>query len=104
MVQKLAHYIDTLNAASKERGAYYQFSVTEGRRYYKVVQKSQSLQDENTYEWPTVHSFVDKETLDVYKPASWQAPAKGVRFNLNKDLEKLQKIADPYGSYLYAWR
>ena len=28
------------------------------------------------------HAFVDKKTGQVYKPASWQAPAKHVRYDL----------------------
>lgn len=100
----IAEYVNILNAASNETGGYYQFSVTEGRRYYKVVQCSPSLQDETKFENPSVHAFVDKDTLNVYKPASWNAPAKGVRYHLPTDLDVLRGKVDPYGSYLYAWR
>ena len=34
------------------------------------------------YREGSVHAFVDKKTGQVYKPASWQAPAKHVRFDL----------------------
>ena len=53
----------------------------------------------------TVHAFVDRKTGDVYKPASWKAPAKHVRFNFcNK--QDLLFLTDPRcvgwaGGYLY---
>jgi hypothetical protein len=37
---------------------------------------------------------VDKKTGDLYKAATWSAPAKGVRFNLLSDIEKLRKIGE----------
>jgi hypothetical protein len=48
-----------------------------------------------------VHSFVDKQTGDLYKAAGWAAPAKDARFNLERDMDVLLKVADPYGAYLY---
>jgi len=38
----------------------------------------------------SVDAFVDKNTGDVYKPASWNAPAKGVRYNLFDDIDYLE--------------
>jgi len=51
----------------------------------------------------SVHAFVDKKTGEVYKPASFKAPAKIVRFNLCliKDREWLLENADWAGEYLY---
>ena len=69
------------------------FKVEEGRKYYKVMQ---ALGDQHPY-W-SVHAFVDKNTGDIYKPASWRGPAKGVRGNLSTfDPSKV----DPYMSWLY---
>ena len=34
------------------------------------------------YSAGSVHCFIDKQTGEVYKPASWKAPAKHVRFDL----------------------
>ena len=70
-----------------------QVVVTEGKKYSKV-----SIDHRHQ---KTVHSFVSKETGDVFKPASWNAPAKDARYNVNRDLELLQQVVDPYGSYLY---
>jgi len=51
----------------------------------------------------SVHAFVDKKTGEVYKPASFKAPAKIVRYNLLliKDREWLLENADWAGGYLY---
>jgi hypothetical protein len=47
---------------------------------------------------------VDKKTGQVYKSASWKAPAKGVRYDLRiiEQREWLLQHADWAGSYLYA--
>ena len=80
------------------------FRYYEGKKYIKVVREEY---DEREDRWrdTTVHSFVDKKTGDVYKPASWKAPAKHVRFDLSNDLDR-QKLHDPNfvgwaGGYLY---
>ena len=59
------------------------FTVKTGKKYYKIVQMNfDTFQDRNEYREGSVHAFVDKQTGQVYKPASWQAPAKHVRFDL----------------------
>jgi hypothetical protein len=52
----------------------------------------------------SVHAFVDKQTGEVYKSASWKAPAKGVRYDLRiiNQREWLLENADWSGGYLYA--
>ena len=70
--------------------------VESGRKYHKVI----IAHDGGTGQ-RMVHSFVDRKTGDLYKPAGWAAPAKGVRYNVVKDAARLQKVVDPYGSYLY---
>jgi len=80
------------------------FRYYEGKKYLKVVREEY---DERNDRWrdTTVHAFIDKKTGDVYKPASWKAPAKHVRFNLSNDLDR-QNLHDPNfvgwaGGYLY---
>ena len=80
------------------------FRYYEGKKYLKVVREEY---DERNDRWrdTTVHAFVDRKTGDVYKPASWKAPAKHVRFNLSNDLDR-QSLHDPNfvgwaGGYLY---
>ena len=74
----------------------YTFSIDTGRKYHKIVQTccdgSQS-----------VHAFVDKKTGELYKAASWKAPAKGVRFDLRiiTQREDVLENCDWAGGYLY---
>ena len=59
------------------------FKIKTGKKYYKIVQMEfDTFQDRNEYRAGSVHAFVDKQTGQVYKPASWQAPAKHVRYDL----------------------
>jgi len=75
----------------------YDFVIEPGNKYLKIVcvnnQKS-------------VHAFVDKKNGDLYKAKSWKSPAKGVRYNLFTDIEKLREMGKTYGAmwaggYLY---
>ena len=68
------------------------FSITSGRKYYKILDGTGS-----------VHAFVNKETGEVFKPASWNAPAKHVRYDLRriKQRRECYANADWSGSYLY---
>jgi hypothetical protein len=43
-----------------------------------------------------VHAFVDKETGDVLKPATWSKPAKHARGNLRDEHNGLGRMG-PYG-------
>ena len=50
-----------------------------------------------------VEAFIDRQTGDIYKPAGWNKPAKGARYNL-LDEESLQlcfRHLDPFGGHLY---
>ena len=68
------------------------FSITSGRKYYKILDRTGS-----------VHAFVNKQTGEVFKPASWNAPAKHVRYDLRiiKERNACFSNADWAGSYLY---
>ena len=75
----------------------YKFYIQEGgRKYHKIV-----MEYDNGSK--SVHAFVDKKTGEVYKPASFKAPAKHVRYDLCliSHREWLSKNADWAGSYLY---
>ena len=82
------------------------YRYTEGKKYFKVVaEEFDTFQDRNVWKDTTVHAFVDKVTGEVYKPAGWAKPAKHVRYDLRKDLDRL-KLHDPNridwaGGYLY---
>ena len=80
------------------------FRYYEGKKYIKVVREEY---DESNDRWrdTTVHSFIDRNTGDVYKPASWKAPAKHVRYSFSNKQDMLF-LTDPRcvgwaGGYLY---
>ena len=72
------------------------YEIESGKKYHKVIFV-------NSGGGRSVHAFVDKKTGEVYKPSTWKAPAKGVRYDLRliKDREWLLKNADWSGGYLY---
>jgi hypothetical protein len=74
----------------------YEFYPETGRKYHKIVMDGNGSR--------SVHAFVDKKTGEVYKSASWKAPAKGVRYDLRiiSQREWLLENADWAGGYLYA--
>ena len=85
------------------------FKVKTGKKYYKIVQQEFETWEKSKYYGQyrdgSVHAFVDKKTGQVYKPASWQAPAKHVRFDLRiiKEREFLFNSNNTgwAGGYLY---
>ena len=74
----------------------YKFYIESGRKYHKIVMETESQSR-------SVHAFVDKKTGEVYKPASFKAPAKIVRYNLLmiESREECFARADWAGGYLY---
>ena len=85
------------------------FVVKTGKRYYKIVQQEFETWEKSKYYGQyrdgSVHAFVDKETGDVYKPASWAAPAKHIRFTF-QNVNHLKFLLNPKnvdwaGGYLY---
>ena len=83
------------------------FEIREGKKYYKIVQvEFDTFQGRNEYRDRSVHSFVDKNNGNVYKPASWKAPhTKHVRFTFQKP-EDIRFLLNPInvgwaGGYLY---
>ena len=85
------------------------FEIKEGKKYYKIVQMEfetwEKSQFYGQYREGSVHAFVDKNTGNVYKPASWRSPAKHVRFTFQKP-EDIRFLLEPRnvdwaGGYLY---
>ena len=88
----------------------YKFDYTVGKKYIKVFNLQYEAPCEyynrkGGYRQGSVTAFVDRSTGEVYKPASWRAPAKHVRFDLRliKDREFLHnpKNTDWSGGHLY---
>jgi len=48
----------------------YSYSFVTLQKYHKIVSHG------------SVVAFIDRETGDIFKPASWKAPAKGIRGNV----------------------
>jgi len=68
-----------------------------GKKYIRVVQTSDRQFDRSA------HAFLNPVTGEVFKAASWKAPAKDARYNLLDDLswEKMLGRLDWAGGYLY---
>ena len=88
----------------------YKFDYQVGKKYIKVfnLQYSEACDYYNRpagYRAGSVTAFIDKQTGEVYKPSSWKAPAKHVRYDLRliKDREFLHnpKNVDWAGGHLY---
>jgi len=88
LVTRLQEDYDSNNYTSDR----YKFEIQTGRKYHKIYAKNQG-----------VHAFVNKTTGEVFKPASYKAPAKHVRYDLRriKDRERCFSNADWAGGYLY---
>jgi hypothetical protein len=73
----------------------FQYTFTVGKKYAKIIMQCRGVK--------SAHAFVDLSNGDVYKAASWQAPAKGIRYNLmdDKSREEMYQRADWAGGYLY---
>ena len=75
------------------------YSVNNGRKYAKVV----CTDTYNGRESRSVFCFIDRNTGDVYKPATWKAPAKGVRYTIDTltSARELAEVSDGHGRFLY---
>jgi len=100
---------EQLDAIENGTANLYKFVVKTGKRYYKIVQQEFETWEKSRYYGQyrdgSVHCFVDKETGDVYKPASWSAPAKHIRFSF-QNVDHLKFLLNPdnvgwAGGYLY---
>ena len=86
-------FLETVRANHLKRAGFHKpdYSVKKGRRFDKVVSDN------------SVYCFVEKDTGNIFKPASWRAPyLKGenaVRASIYNT--KTYEKADTYGSWLY---
>ena len=97
---------DQLDAINNGTANLTNFVIKNGRKYYKIMQREfDTFQDRNEWREGSVHAFVDKNTGEVFKPASYNAPAKHVRYDLRVINDRV-KLHDPRytgwsGGYLY---
>lgn len=99
MTSNISRYLDHLNElerVSSEAAQYTDrtfFEMEEGRKYVKIIKVGK---------WQrSVHSFINKATGDLYKPAGWKAPIVDPRGNVYTNLDDVLARADIFGGYLY---
>lgn len=102
--QRIKQLCDTMidKYTNRYQGNDLVFEVVKGTKYYKIIEQIRSasaLGGGHT----SVHAFVGRQTGSVYKPASWKAPSKHVRYNLLDDasFETCLERCDWAGGYLY---
>ena len=84
----------------------YWYKIKTGKRFFKIIQMEfDTFQNRNEYREGSVHSFVDRNTGEVFKPASWRGPAKHVRYDM-RIIKEREFLHDPSnvtwaGGYLY---
>ena len=97
---------DQLDAMNNGTANLMKFRMEFGRKYIKIIQQDyDTFQDRNEYRDGSVHAFINKETGQVYKPASWKSPAKHVRYDLRLIRDR-EYVLNPdncgwAGGYLY---
>ena len=99
------HALDQLrNIKTRDARYLYTWKAITGRKFFKVVYQTFD-EDESRFRNGSVHCFIDKKTGEVYKAASWQNPAKHVRYDMRiiKDREFLHNPdnIDWAGGHLY---
>ena len=87
-----------VNGIESGRSVYTQLEMEIGRKYIKVW--SYLVVGDERKSGRSCWMFVDKNTGECYKPASYKAPAKHVRYLITQ-LADNPHICDPYGSFLY---
>ena len=81
------YYQDRVDEINNGTANLYKFVYKTGKKFHKVYflqyeEASEYYGTKAGYRAGSVHCFVDKKTGEVYKAASWKAPAKIVRFDL----------------------
>ena len=82
-----SYYEEQLQKIEDGTANLYKFVYKTGKKFHKVYflqyeEENKYYNRKAGYTAGSVHCFVDKQTGEVYKPASWKAPAKIVRFDL----------------------
>ena len=101
-----SYYKQQLDAINDGTANLYKFDYKVGKKFIKVFNlQYDTFQNRNEYTAGSVTAFIERNTGEVYKPASWKAPAKHVRFDLRiiREREFLHnpKNVDWAGGHLY---
>jgi len=94
--ENVDYHIEQINQLAMGDGVD-EYIYERGRKYARIIHVSKPSNQRSA------HAFVDLNTGDVYKSASWKSPAKGIRYNLldDKSREEMYQRADWAGGYLY---
>ena len=101
-----SYYEEQLQKIEDGTANLYKFDYKVGKKFIKVFNlQYDEFQGRNEYRAGSVTAFIDKNTGEVYKPASWKAPAKHVRFDLRIIAERNYLLnpenCDWAGGHLY---
>ena len=101
-----SYYQEQLEKIENGTANLYKWDYKVGKKFIKVFNlQYDTFRGRNEYKAGSVTAFIDKNTGEVYKPASWKAPAKHVRFDLRiiREREFLlnPKNCDWAGGHLY---
>ena len=101
-----SYYQEQLEKIENGTENLYKWDYKVGKKFIKVFNlQFDTFRDRNEYGAGSVTAFIDKNTGEVYKPASWKSPAKNVRFDLRiiREREFLlnPKNCDWAGGHLY---
>ena len=105
-----SYYQEQLEKIENGTANLYKFDYKVGKKFIKVFhlcyeEANEYYNRKAGYRAGSVTAFIDKNTGEVYKPASWKAPAKHVRFDLRiiREREFLlnPKNCDWAGGHLY---
>lgn len=79
-MKTIDEFVAELNAKfPKDKPYKDSFIFTTGKRFYKICRSRDGVKPNSSY------AFIDKETGDLFKSASWNAPALHVRGNINDE-------------------
>ena len=105
-----SYYQEQLEKIEDGTANLYKWDYKVGKKFIKVFnlqyeEPNEYYNRKGGYRAGSVTAFIDKNTGEVYKPASWKAPAKNVRFDLRiiREREFLlnPKNCDWAGGHLY---
>ena len=105
-----SYYEEQLQKIEDGTANLYKWDYKVGKKFIKVFnlqyeEANEYYNRKGGYRAGSVTAFIDKSTGQVYKPASWKAPAKHVRFDLRiiREREFLlnPKNCDWAGGHLY---
>ena len=102
----ISYYEEQLQKIEDGTENLYKWDYKVGKKFIKVFNlQYDTFRGRNEYKAGSVTAFIDKNTGEVYKPASWKAPAKHVRYDLRiiREREYLlnPKNCDWAGDHLY---